>query len=241
MRWVVGVQTCPREVSYLENTLKSIERAGWSDICVFAEPGSQVPSGYRVAYRPQRYGDWTNWIVSLFEMFSANPETDCLVLFEDDIKICVGLREYLDWSIPKLGTFGCLSLYTHPKHHCSKLKSRHGWHNEADNEWALCGTQAIVFTYHSLMRFLSSSKILLYRHDEIGKKNSYKDCAIGKWACNNEKVLYHTPSLVEHMGQISTLETQGHVSLDYVGDDFDARSYIGQSIRIVPARSEVFL
>jgi len=236
MKWVVGIQTCPREEDvYINHTIAGIHRAGWDQITIFAEPNSPVPVGYPVTYRPCRYGDWTNWVCAFFELFIANPDANAFVLFEDDITLSMHIRNYLDWAIPKLGRFGCLSLYTPPTHH-SDWK---GWHDEADAGWALSGAQGMVFTRPSLQRFLSDPKILEYRFDEIGKKNAHKDCAIGKWACKKERVLYHTPSLIDHRGIQSLIGTKNHQAVDYVGDDFDCETLIGE-VKVLPAKSQIF-
>lgn len=236
MNWAIGIQTCPRpEDVYIDHTIESVKRAGWDDITIFAEPDSPVPQGYPVTYRPFRYGDWTNWVCAYFELFMANPEANAFVLFEDDVTSSRNIRSYLEWAIPKLGRFGCLSLYTPPKHH----SDFQGWHDEADTGWALSGAQAMVFTRGSLQRFLSDPKVVNYRFDEIGKKNAHKDCAIGKWACKKERVLYHNPSLIDHRGVESLIGTKNHRARDYVGDEFDCVELIGQ-INVLPAKSEIF-
>ena len=46
-KWTVGVITAPREKGYyLDQTLRSLKNAGWSDIVVFAEPGSPIPDDF---------------------------------------------------------------------------------------------------------------------------------------------------------------------------------------------------
>lgn len=230
--WAIGVQTCNRNENYLNHSLESVSRGGWDHLTIFADYESNISSNYPINYRPYQFGDWSNWICGLFELYVLNPKANYFLMFEDDITCCKNLKTYLEWAIPRLGDFGCLSLYT-PNRYKKEIDC---WHDESDADWALVGGQAILFTRKSLKRFLSNEKILNY--SELS--NIAKDRAIGIWAFKQETVLYHTPSLVNHCGENSTTGSIMHKSIDYVGDDFDANSLINQQIKIIPAKSKLF-
>ncbi len=227
--WAVGVQTCNRSENYLDHSLQQISLAGWDKLNIFADVSTNISVPFPVSYRPYQFGDWSNWICGLFELYILNPKANYFLMFEDDITCCSNLKIYLEWAIPRLGEFGCLSLYT------PDVYRKEGWHDESDAAWSLVGAQAILFTRKSLKRFLSNEKIINYSETS----NVAKDCAIGIWAFKQEKVLYHTPSLVNHCGKVSMTNARMHKSFDYVGDSFDASSLIGKKIKIIPAKSKL--
>ena len=45
--WAVGVLTAPRKRKTLEATLYDLGRAGFADIQLFAEPGTEIPAGFQ--------------------------------------------------------------------------------------------------------------------------------------------------------------------------------------------------
>jgi hypothetical protein len=231
MQWSVGLQTCPRKdgSSFVFTAVEQIQKAGWQDVTIFAEPASPVPPDQKVAFRPQRYGDWTNWIVGLFELFISNPFSDFFVMFEDDIVMCRNIRSYLEYAIPFLGNFGIISLYTPAKYHRKYLQVRNIFHDEKNQGYQVWGSQAIVLSRESARRLFASDLILLYRHHGYGDDNAHKDVALGQWAMYSRMpYFYHTPSLVEHTGLDSLIGSEPHKSLDFVGETFDAASWIGE-------------
>jgi hypothetical protein len=262
MKWTVGITTAPRDRGYyLDQTLKSLSRAGFDDPVVFAEPGSIIPSDFRghVNYRRKKYGDWTNWASGLYELFLSEPETDFFLMLEDDALLCMGLRDYLNYCLPNLKDFASLNLYTSSKYFCPKRPRM--FHNECQGKrtWS---TVAVVMSQNSVLNFFADLDVQKHRFFDIfevqqgfwntnssygmGRSsvidcvgNTIKDAVIGQWA---EKlslpIFYHTPCLVEHIGEFSTLTDDvsnpdnGRMSLDFVGENFDARSWIGEPLKI---------
>ncbi len=230
--WAVGIQTSPREGCLLDDTIRYVQVAGWPDPIVFGEPGTEV-EGVRSVVWPHRFGDWANWLSALSCLHATRPDADYFVMFEDDIKVCRNVRPYLESFLYRLPNFGSLQLYTPPKHH-RPLGQKPCLIDESHHGWEMWGAQGVVFTRASLRAFLSSSHVLGYRDTEIGCKNANKDSAIGVWGNEEGRALYyHVPSMVEHLPLPSLIGSAAHQAEEFVGDDFDASTWIGSGPTLV--------
>lgn len=249
-KWTVGVTTAPREKGYyLDQTLRSLQNAGWTDIVVFAEPGSPIPDDFdgHVVFRRKQYGDWTNWGSGLYELFLSEPDTDYFFMAEDDALVCRGAKQYLEDTLPFIGDFASVSIYTPAKYQQRTI----GFFNCCDGmkTWS---TVTVIMPHRSVWKFFSDPDVQMHRFEDIFKVNhewwlntpctSYgqgytsiidtvgntvKDAVIGKWAAKNKlPVYYHTPALAEHIGYYSTLTediaevTNSRMTADFVGEDF---------------------
>jgi hypothetical protein len=262
MKWSVGLITSPRENAYyLDKTLNSLEKAGFNESVIFAEPASVIPESFKghVVHRRKKYGDWTNWATGLYELLLSEPDSDYFLMMEDDAILCSGTKQYLEYALPRLGNFASLSLYTSSKYY-QKNRSRM-FHNECrgKNTWS---TVAIVMSHSSVLGLFSDSDVQKHRFFDIfdvqkgywnvkasygqGRTsvtdcvgNTIKDAVIGRWAeKNNLPVYFHTPSLAEHIGRISTLTDDdstpenGRMSMDFPGEDFDASIWVDKKVSI---------
>jgi hypothetical protein len=257
IKWTVGVITSPRQgISYLEQTLDSLRRAGWNEPIVFAEPGSSPSNSYTIIRRKQ-YGDWTNWATGLYELLLSEPDTDYFLMAEDDVIFCKDSKTYLEYAMPQLGDFGSLSLYT------PSIRSRNnfrGFHNELQghNTWS---TVTVIMSRSKVISFFADVDTQRHRFEDIFElgeeywccpktdpKNSIKDAVIGHWAEKNQfPIYYHTPSLAEHIGDLSTLTEQsstianGRKSLDFVGEDFNLSEWFKLPINVRSKPSVILL
>lgn len=249
MKWTVGVVTAPRyNVCYLDKTLQSLRKAGWSEPIVFAEPGSFIEDEVKVIYRPKQYGDWTNWATGFYELLLSEPDTDYFFMAEDDVIVCSDAKRYLEYALPNLGEFGALSLYTPSTRHRRRFQ---GFHNElmGCQTWS---TVTVIMSRTKAISFFSDIDTQRHRFEDIfgmgekfwccpktDYKNSIKDAVIGHWAEKHDlPILYHTPALAEHIGDLSTLTDQpssienGRKSLDFVGEDFDLSEWLKSPVQI---------
>jgi hypothetical protein len=258
LKWSVGIITAPREKGfYLDRTIQSLENAGWDKINVFAEPNSPIPESFKgdVIRRRKPYGDWTNWATGLYELFLSEPDTDYFLMCEDDVVFAHRAKAYVEHALPQLKDFASLSLYTPSRYH-KPLRNR-VFHNECRGKdtWS---TVTVIMSHHSVLRFFSDPDVQRHRFFdifEVGKGywnnkasygigrtsttdcvgNTIKDAVIGQWADKLKlPVYYHTPALAEHIGNYSTLTEDdatplnGRMSADFVGENFDASTWIGQ-------------
>jgi hypothetical protein len=234
MQWSVGIAAAPRSSdSYLKHTIESVA-SNFQDVHVFAEPLLENPGGVILHRHGEQFGDWSNWLCGLFSLIAIRPKTDYFLMLEDDVSLCKNLEYYLEGLIPQIGKFAALSIYT-PRRYARNY-GRYV-HNECHGiqTW---GSQALVFGRHEAVRFLSSPEVLLHRsygdnYQGRDISNARKDAIIGLWADRENLPLYfHSPSLVQHTGLISSLGNESHESL-YVGSDFDAMQLVEQPLVIV--------
>ena len=81
MKWAVGVTTCPtRKVDYLDDTLVSIQAAGWA---VDAVNVDAIP-----------VGPWPSFLRLLARLLSNTP--DAVLICQDDVILAAGLRAWIE-------------------------------------------------------------------------------------------------------------------------------------------------
>jgi hypothetical protein len=232
MNWTVGITAAPRNDGYLQQTIESAAK-NFQDIHVFAEPILENPGGVIFHQHGEKFGDWSNFLCALFYLLTTRPKTDYFLLLEDDVTLCNNIAYYLEGLIPQVGRFAALSIYT-PRRY-----ARYGRyvHNECHGvqTW---GGQAMVFGRHEAVRFLSSPDVLLHRsfgetYQGRDIANSRKDAIIGMWAEREQLPLYfHSPSLAQHTGRISSLGSEGHQAV-FVGADYDAMQLVEEPLVVV--------
>lgn len=202
--WAVGVTTAPRAVPTLERTLESLAAAGWSDVRLFAEPGSEVPrkfSALPVTSRHSRLGAFPNWYLGLAELVMTFPEADAYFLSQDDVLFARGLRAYLEahlWPQPRLGVVSvyCPAPYTRNRA-AGFYVEEHG-----RETW---GALAYLFPNASARAVLGTPQVVNHRLRQTGGDHQI-DGLVGQW-CRITRLPYlvHEPSLAQHIGDVSTV------------------------------------
>jgi hypothetical protein len=180
-------------------------------------------------------------------------------MLEDDALLCLGARAYLEYALPKLGSFGSFSLYTPSKYYNPK-RSR-CFHNECKGKltWS---TVTVVMPHSSVLSFFSDDNVQKHRFSDIfhvkegfwnlkasygmGRTsvtdcvgNTVKDAVLGQWAERHQlPMYYHTPALAEHIGIVSTLTEDtstpenGRMTKDFVGEDFNVGHWVNENFSI---------
>ncbi len=204
LTWAVGLMTAPRAKPTLQKTLRSLSDAGFDHIHVFAEPGSPVPEASRnlsVTIHKQRLGTFLNFYTSLSRLLSENPGADTFAVFQDDIEAARDLRQWCDSQLWPLNA-GVVSLFT-PRLHAGPEV---GWRLVSPGYKRVCGAQALVFRRAELLQFLSDPLIL----HRLSKRRHNNDAVLAGWvARNGSSIAYHTPSLVQHIGAVSSIYHAG--------------------------------
>lgn len=202
--WAVGVLTAPRPLPRLGPTLQSLARAGFDSIRIFAEPGSPIPPEARthlVYQSVNRQGNLHNFLRALTELLAAEPHADFLAIFQDDVLAAVGLRQWLDQQPWPLDA-GVVSLFTPRLHSADRI----GWHRRMPGFFQVHGAQALAFRRQAAQRFLDDPIVAIARR--YGPLHD--DAVVSGWATRRGLgIAYHTPSLVQHVGHLSSLYPQG--------------------------------
>jgi hypothetical protein len=202
--WAVGVITAPRRKPTLDDCLDSLIRAGWERPRLFVDSATTIATrheGLPITLREPRIGAWPNYYLALVELQMREPEADAYMLVEDDVIFFdrQDLRAYLEdvlWPADPCGAVSlyCSSVYTQPEP---------GWHEFA-GEW-VWGALAFIFPRESVRQLIGDPGVLAHRtRREEGLEDT--DALIGRWSHRRGlPIHYPTPSLVQHIGDTSSL------------------------------------
>jgi hypothetical protein len=225
--WAVGVTTAPRRVATLDDCLDSLSRAGWENPHLFIDasvPLSDRATGLPRTIRDPRVGAWPNYVLALHELLMREPRADAFMLVQDDALFFdrEPLRAYLEaeilWPGASRGIVSlyCPSAYTQPTP---------GWH-KADETWGW-GALAFVFPNDLARAFLLDAEVFSHRWDGRNHGLAHIDVVIGRWAeRTGVAIWYPTPSLVQHVGDASSLWSDARA----VGDR-RASWFVGDTVR----------
>ena len=220
--WAVGVTTAPRRQPTLERSLRSVQACGWNQLHLFIDGDVSVSEEFSAASRTIRNpasGAWRNFYLSLSELLRCYPAANALLMIQDDAlwSSHLPVRDYLEqirWPDDDRFVISpyCCADYTEEKA---------GWHEFRDT-WVY-GAVALIFSRTAAEEFLADPIVIeRCRHDY----QAGIDVVIGDWAKRrNIRVIFPTPSLVQHIGDVSTLwSTARAVGLRratrFVGDEF---------------------
>ena len=202
--WSVGVITAPRLAPTLDACLDSFIRAGWERPRLFVDTATTIATRHAhlpLTVREPRIGAFPNYYLALAELVMRDPEADAYLLAEDDVLFSdrEDLHAYLQDVLWPSDPIGAVSLY------CSSAytKTDPGWH-KFDGEW-VWGALAFIFSPESARRFLGDPLIFAHRtSSDEGLADT--DALIGTWSHQRDLPLFFpTPSLVQHIGDTSSL------------------------------------
>jgi len=204
-RWAVGVTTAPRLVPTLAECLASLANAGWNDPRLFVDGAAPVPAAFAGLARTDRnpqLGAWPSYYLALAELLMRDPHADAYLIAQDDALFAADLdvRKYLERVLWPGKTPGIVSLFC-PRPY---TQERPGWY-PFRGVW-VWGAQAFVFSREAAQEFLADIEVV--RHRWIRDRNPLADIdwRIGQWAAARQRPIYYpTPSLVQHIGEVSSL------------------------------------
>lgn len=203
--WAVGVTTAPRARPTLEMCLDSLQRAGWSTPHLFMDSSVRVAERFGDlpgTLRSPAVGAWPNHFLALFELSMRQPDADAYLLLQDDALIYDGenVRQYLEAVLWPGNRLPVVSLFC-PEPYTAR---GHGWH-PLHQPW-VWGAQALVFPRRILHQYLRDPLICQHRWRSVAGGLTQIDVLLGWWARRRRIPFWcPTPSLVQHIGETSTL------------------------------------
>ena len=220
--WAVGITTAPRRQPTLDRCLRSLQACGWDQLHLFIDGEVSVAEEFSGAARTVRNpvaGAWRNFYLSLSELLRRTPAANAFLMIQDDAlwPSHLPVRDYLEqirWPDDDRFVISpyCCADYT---------EENAGWH-EFRETWVY-GAVALIFSRTAAEEFLADPIVIeRCRHDY----QAGIDVVIGDWAKRQSvRVIFPTPSLVQHIGDVSTLwSTARAVGLRratrFVGDEF---------------------
>lgn len=228
MRWACGVTTVPRRLSKeLPRTLASLAAAGFDAPRLFVD-GASDPSPWRrfsvgrpvdleVTCREPAIGVVGNWMLSLLELYVRDPRAERYAIFQDDLVCVAGLKRYLSLCAwPEHAYFNLLSF---PENESRAPANHVGWH-PSDQRGK--GAVALVFDQEAVIELMT-----VRHYVEKPRGQRARECIDGSVAESfrvTRRIEHvHMPSLVQHVGEASTLGHAGYPpSQSFPGESFDA-------------------
>jgi len=226
--WAVGVTTAPRIQPVLSTCLGSLARAGWERPYLFIDAAVNLPEPYdklACTFRDERVGAWPNYYLGLMELLLRRPRADVYMLVQDDALFYdrEPLSLYLE-SVLWPGKTTCLvSLY------CSAgdTAGEPGWHSSKGEMNG--GAVALAWPRELAKAFVTDRDVFEHRWlaDELAATSIGN--VISYWAHKRGvPVWLPTPSLVQHVGDTSTIWRVARASgkrraLRFVGDETEEK------------------
>ena len=204
-RWSVGITTSRRRIPTLEQCAQSVRRAGWEEPVLFVDGDMEIPkslSKLPSCRRIPAVGAFPNYALSLMELFMRDPHADAYMMLQDDALFpgTSVVRQYLEEVLWLGKTPGIVSLY------CSTEYQQQvsGWHR-FNVPW-IWGAVAFIFSNEVVRAWLTSP--LVYDHRALANNEGLSkiDVMIGLFSqSTGVSIHYPSPSLVQHIGTISTI------------------------------------
>jgi hypothetical protein len=209
-QWSVGVTTAPRRRNHLDQCLSTLAEAGWPRPYLFADGAANVPADWShlpTTIREELVGAWPNYYLSLIELLMREPLADAYMLVQDDaVFYCEeNVREYLEQILWPGNAPGIVSLY------CATPDARkeRGWFSY-DGVWKY-GAVAFIFPREIAQRLVIAPTVFGHRWSTAGDSCVGIPDVLAAWADANSIPFYYcSPSLVQHVGQTSSIWLGAH-------------------------------
>ncbi len=203
--WAVGVTTAPRRSPTLAPCLHSLIAAGWPEPHLFVDGAVEIPPEFADLARTIRLpatGARQSYFLAIAELLQKFPEAQALMLVQDDAYWPghLPVREYLEQCLwpgtdPGLVSAWCCTDDT-------ALVS--GWH-PIHRPWRF-GAVVFIFSRETAERFIHDPLMQRACNSRPENHSGGLSMLIGDWAARVGVVVYYpTPSLVQHLGEVSTI------------------------------------
>lgn len=227
MRWAYGITTVPQRLrDTLPFTIKSLAASGFDCPRLFIDGAKSV----------RDYSEWAlpitcrwpgmkiygNWILGMMELYIRDPGANRYAMFQDDLVCCLNLKQYL--SLCPYPEMGYWNLYNVPQNEQLKPEGYGGWY--PSNQMGR-GALALVFSRDALVTLFQQPHLIERARSVFGWK-SIDGTIIDSLKKIGWKEYVHKPSLVQHIGKVSTLQNHMRaISNTFQGEDFDPMQLCG--------------
>lgn len=250
--WASGVTTTPyRRDDLLPRTLRSLAAAGFASPRLFVDGDKDGISweqqfGLEVTTRYPTIRALGNWELGLRELFIRNPTAQMFAMFQDDLVMAKNVRAYLDQTQQSLPIKrGYLNLITYslpePRGGNEEVIDRKppGWYTGKALRGSTNGFQVGVGAVALVFTLEAAQVILESRHtvkkplaDGMRGWKAIDGGVVNAMNCEGWHEYVHSPSLVQHIGRVSTVGNDDLSRLcrakTFPGESFDALSLLGR-------------
>lgn len=217
--WNVGITTAPRRLPTLADSIESLKRAGWDCPHLFIDGDMDLPRSADSLMQSRRQpmmGAWRNYYQSVVDLLS-DCSADFILLAQDDAwwSTHLPIRKYLEELCWPVEDRFLVSLYC-----CASDTAPMSCWRRYEGIWQY-GAVAMIFSRKAAEEFVRDPVVCGYGHEQKGGI----DTIIGEWANRSQiPVFVPTPSLVQHIGDVSSLwETSRAVGMRrasrFIGDE----------------------
>jgi len=216
--WSYGVTTVPQRLTtLLPRTLKSLEAAGFDSPRLFVDGPYSGP--LPATQRESPVGAFGNWMLAAWELYVRQPHAMMYAIFQDDVVLCRGVKEYLErCEYPEKGY---LNLFTFATNEHMIFNKPRGWHR---SDQLGKGAVALVFRHEAMVTLLQQAHLV--HKPQMIKGNKNIDGAIQHAMVRQAGFVeyIHNPSLAQHVGRIGTLSNPQHP---------DAKTFPGETFSVL--------
>jgi hypothetical protein len=226
--WEYGITTVlsRRDIEF-PRTLHSIQSSGFDHPRLFIDgcTPSQA-SMYDIFELPvtcrDRVRTAANWVLSLYELWTRNPNADRYAIFQDDFVCVRNLRTYLEESpYPEKGY---QNLYTFPANESLKPDGKYGWYKSNQLGY---GAVALVFNNEAVMALLGQNYLVERFKDADRGHRAIDGGIVEAMKAVGWSEYVHSPCLIQHIGDVSSMGNSRHAkALSFRGESFDALSLL---------------
>lgn len=198
----IAMITTPRVGVKVNDTINHLRVRGFIEpIHLFCEPNTEIPDDNNtVIHQNETQLGGANNLQQARRFLITQPQTHLLML-EDDIEFSVSARKKLEEALDLYENYGFIQMYT-----TNRLRFYYqGWF-PFNNGYAAEGNLAICYNKIHLERYLEANPV----------PKEPTDGLLHKWY--HEKgipVIYHNPSLTQHLGRVSTMKHADGFGLNY--------------------------
>lgn len=227
--WSYGILSVEMRLkSTLPRTLQSLSSAGFDRPRLFLDGSRGIQCheetfGIPVTVRTSPIRAYSNFVLSLTELFCREPNSSHYAMFQDDFICSKNLRLYLEKNVYHIcnQSKGYMNLYTFPVNQVigDLEKPNGGWF--VSNQKGKSAV-ALVFSKQAVIDLLTTRSIIDRMQDlQRGFKN-IDGAVITAMTEKGWKEYCHNPSLVQHIGDKSAIgnPTQPQAT-SFRGEDFD--------------------
>lgn len=232
-KWAYGVTTVPSRMDgLLPRTLNSLANSGFDSPRLFVDDCTTRKAleyedkfGFEVTCRSTQIRAYGNWILALGELYIRNPTADRYAIFQDDFVTGINLRRYLEKSTSS-EAHQYWNLYTFPSNEGIRPEGVTGWYES--NQYGR-GAVALVFNAEGVTTLLKHQHMI----DRVRDVSQGKGGWLRAWKSIDGgvvdtfrkvgwKEMVHSPSLVQHTGDVSTVRNGEHKKAEsFRGEQYD--------------------
>lgn len=245
-KWAYGLMTVPsRRHDLLPRTMASLDKGGFPLPHLFIDGEedtyswrNQFGHGLSMTFHNPPLRVYGNWVLGMAELYIREPHADRFAMFQDDFVTSLHLKEYLDHlPYPERGYW---NLYTFPENQKLCPPSHIGWY--PSNQLGK-GALGLVFDRTTLLTLLTHQHMVERPLDPLRGWKSVDGGIVTALKKAGWTEYVHNPSLVQHMGLLSTMDKRRRLATDrtrfhphqwgkhtlatsFQGEDFDLRSLL---------------